>query len=164
MTDQPESETKEDTGATLYAFFNEIGIINQLFSTAFRRALPEGMTSAQFSVLNHFARLGGERTPAQLAASFQVTKGAITNTLQKLEEKGYVAIATDPADRRSKRVTATEKGLAKREETLAATAPALAQMVEDLDVSEIKAALPFLRQVRTLLDHARDEIDFADIK
>ncbi|WOF73210.1 MarR family transcriptional regulator [Parvibaculaceae bacterium PLY_AMNH_Bact1] len=163
MTDEPESESQNDNRSTLYAFFNEVGIINQLFSTAFRRALPEGMTSAQFTVLNHFARLGGERTPAQLAASFQVTKGAITNTLQKLEEKGYVAIATDPKDRRSKIVTVTDKGLSKRDETLAATTPALAQMVEDLDVSEIKAALPFLQQVRVHLDKARDEIDFADL-
>ncbi len=163
MTDRPESESRDDPGSTLYAFFNEIGIINQLFSTAFRRALPEGMTSAQFTVLNHFARLGGARTPAQLAASFQVTKGAITNTLQKLEEKGFVAIATDPSDRRSKIVTVTASGLAKREETLAATTPALAQMVEDLDVSEVEAALPFLKNVRTLLDRARDEIDFSGL-
>eukprot|EP00435_Cladocopium_sp_Y103_P077085 s1_g824.t1 len=158
-----ESESREKQSSTLYAFFNEIGIINQLFSTAFRRSLPEGMTSAQFSVLNHFARLGGARTPAQLAASFQVTKGAMTNTLQKLQEKGYVAIETDPADRRSKIVTVTDKGLSKREETLAATAPALAQMIEDLDVSDVKAALPFLREVRIYLDKARDEIDFADL-
>ena len=163
MTDKAESESPEENGSTLYAFFNEIGIINQLFSTAFRRALPDGMTSAQFTVLNHFARLGGARTPAQLAASFQVTKGAITNTLQKLEEKGYVAIATDPKDRRSKIVTATDKGLSMRDETLAATTPALAQMVEELDVSKIKAALPFLQQVRIHLDKARDEIDFADL-
>lgn len=163
MTDKPESGSQNDQSSPLYAFFNEIGIINQLFSTAFRRALPDGMTSAQFTVLNHFARLGGERTPAQLAASFQVTKGAITNTLQKLEEKGYVAIATDPNDRRSKIVTATDKGLSKRNETLAATAPALAQMVEELDVSDVEAALPFLREVRIHLDKARDEIDFADL-
>ena len=163
MTDKAESESPIENSSTLYTFFNEIGIINQLFSTAFRRALPVGMTSAQFTVLNHFARLGGERTPAQLAASFQVTKGAITNTLQKLEEKGYVVIATDPEDRRRKIVTVTDKGLSKREETLAATAPALAQMVEELDLSEIKAALPFLQQVRIYLDKARDEIDFSDL-
>jgi len=87
VTDNAESESRDENGSALYAFFNEIGIINQLFSTAFRRALPDGMTSAQFTVLNHFARLGGERTPAQLAASFQVTKGAITNTLQNWRRK-----------------------------------------------------------------------------
>lgn len=163
MTNKPESESPDDKGSPLYAFFNEIGIINQLFSTAFRRALPDGMTSAQFAVLNHFARLGGARTPAQLAASFQVTKGAITNTLQKLEEKGYVAIATDPKDRRSKLVTVTDQGLSKRNETLAATAPALAQITEGLDMSEVEAALPFLQKVRICLDKARDEIDFADL-
>lgn len=163
MTNNTERQSQPDPSSVLYTFFNEIGIIGQLSSTAFRRALPKGMTSAQFTVLNHFARLGGERTPAQLAASFQVTKGAITNTLQKLEEKGYVAITADTADRRRKLVTATEAGLAKREETLISLYPVLAQMVEDLDIAEVEAALPFLQKMRAYLDRARDETDFADI-
>jgi DNA-binding MarR family transcriptional regulator len=163
VTSTAEEPSPADPSAVLYTFFNEIGIIGQLSSTAFRRALPKGMTSAQFTVLNHFARLGGERTPAQLAASFQITKGAITNTLQKLEEKGYVAIIADTADRRRKIVTATEAGLAKREELLIALYPVLQQMVEDLDIAEVEAALPFLQKVRTYLDQARDETDFSGI-
>ncbi len=163
MTSRTEDQSPEDPSTVLYTFFNEIGIIGQLSSTAFRRALPKGMTSAQFTVLNHFARLGGERTPAQLAASFQVTKGAITNTLQKLEEKGYIAIVPDTADRRRKLVTATAAGLAKRDEMLIALFPLLQKMTEDLDIAEVDAALPFLEKVRTYLDRARDEIDFSGI-
>ena len=39
-------------------------------------------------VLNHFARLGGEKTPAQLARVFHVTKGAMTNTVGRLDAAG----------------------------------------------------------------------------
>ena len=84
----------------LFEFFNEIGIINQLSSTRFERVLPPGLSLAQFSVLNNFARLGGTRTPAQLASAFQVTKGAMTNTLKKLAAGGYINITPDPADGR----------------------------------------------------------------
>ena len=64
----------------LFTLFNEIGIGNQLSSTRFERALPKGLTTSQFSVLNNFVRLGGTRSPKQLANAFQVTKGAMTNT------------------------------------------------------------------------------------
>ncbi|HNK68572.1 MAG TPA: helix-turn-helix domain-containing protein, partial [Flavobacteriales bacterium] len=45
----------------------------------------KGMELSHFSVLNHLARTGEERTPAQLARAFHVTRGAMTNTLTKLE-------------------------------------------------------------------------------
>ncbi|MCY0154387.1 hypothetical protein OEG86_21580 [Hoeflea alexandrii] len=42
----------------LFGFFNEIGIISQLSGHAFEKAMPEGMTLAQFSVLNHLCLAG----------------------------------------------------------------------------------------------------------
>ena len=53
-------------------------MIEQLARTRLARALPRGMELSHFMVLNHFARLGGEKTPAQLARMFHVTKGAMT--------------------------------------------------------------------------------------
>ena len=50
------------------------------------------MEVSHFSVLNHLARINDERSPAQLAKSFHVTRGAMTNTLRKLELAGYVHI------------------------------------------------------------------------
>ena len=49
-------------------------------------------------MLNHFARLGGVRSPAELAQAFQVSKGAMTNTLQRLEAGRLVKIIPDPAE------------------------------------------------------------------
>jgi DNA-binding PadR family transcriptional regulator len=71
----------------------EIGIINQLSMTLLERTIPAGMSAAQFGVLSHFVRRGREESPAQLASAFQVTKGAMTNTLQRLEAQGLLASA-----------------------------------------------------------------------
>ena len=60
-----------------------------------KAALPKGMELSHFSVLNHFAHLGGEKTPAQLARIFHVTKGAMTNTLTRLSASGYIHIRPD---------------------------------------------------------------------
>ena len=94
----------------VFRFFNEIGIIEQLSRARFERGLPHGLTLSQFKVLNHFARLGGERSPLSLARSFQVTKGAVTNAVQKLEGKGFVATRPDPDDGRGKLVYLTDAG------------------------------------------------------
>ena len=45
------------------------------------RVLPKGMEISHFSVLNNLAWHDGEKTPAQLAETFNVTRGAMTNTL-----------------------------------------------------------------------------------
>ena len=74
-----------DHAADLYfSLFLEIGIIAQLSGNRFQRVMPFGLTMAQFSLLTHCIRLGDGWTPARLAAAFQVTRGTMTNTLQKL--------------------------------------------------------------------------------
>ena len=88
----------------LFTLFNEIGIISQLSSARLARMLPHGLTVAQFSVLNHLVRLEGDWSPARLAAAFQVTKGTMTSTLQRLVAKGLISLEPDPSDGRAKHV------------------------------------------------------------
>ncbi len=92
-----------------FEFFNEIGIIDQLVSTMLTNTLPNGMTKAQFTVLNHYVRLDiAERSPADLAKAFQVRRPTITSTLARMESNGLVAIRVDPRDGRAKLVSITE--------------------------------------------------------
>lgn len=143
----------------LFTFFNEVGIIDQLARTAFERVLPRGMTVPQFSVLNHFVRLGGERTPARLASAFQVSRATMTNTLKRLEASGFIAVRPDPKDGRSKLIVITDAGRAMREECVRALAPLLAELTAMLDVEAIGAILPTLQEVRATLDENRDLAD-----
>ncbi len=145
----------DQTKQQLFEFFNEIGIINQLSSTRFERVLPDGLTLSQFSVLNNFARLGGTRTPAQLANAFQVTKGAMTNTLKKLAARGCIELQPDPADGRSKIVAVTPAGLKLRETAIKAALNELSDLEALLDTQWIVEVLPQLREVRSALDAAR---------
>jgi DNA-binding MarR family transcriptional regulator len=139
-----------------FEFFNEIGIIEQLARTAVERVLPRGITLSQFSVLNHFVRLGGERSPAGLANAFQVTRQTMTNTLQRLEAAGLVTSRPDPADGRAKIISITDAGRAMRQRCIAAQAPLLADLGDRLPEADLAALLPGLRKVRILLDSARD--------
>ncbi|MFZ4606199.1 MAG: MarR family winged helix-turn-helix transcriptional regulator [Caulobacter sp.] len=133
----------------------EIGIIAQLSSARLERNLPDGMSAAQFGVLTHFMRRGGRESPAQLASAFQVTKGAMTNTLQRLEAQGFVAIVGDPDDGRRKWVTLTDAGAGAFDRCIAAMRPHLEGMRAAFTEAEFKAALPFLQALRVWLDENR---------
>ncbi|MBU1288332.1 MAG: MarR family winged helix-turn-helix transcriptional regulator [Alphaproteobacteria bacterium] len=137
---------------TLFTLFNEIGIISQLSSVRFERILPHGLTIAQFSVLNHLVRLDGDWSPARLAAAFQVTKGTMTSTLQRLVTKGFISLEPDPADGRAKHVVLTDAGRLARETALSAAGPALGDLNAALSPSEIDALIPGLQKLRVWLD------------
>ena len=141
----------------LFTLFNEIGIINQLASAGFTAVLPEGMTLAQFTVLNHFVRLEpGPKPPKDLASAFQVTRATMTSTLARMEREGLVEIAPNPEDGRGKLVSITQKGRAMREDCIARLQGPLADANAVLDDEEVAALLPLLASVRAKLDRARD--------
>lgn len=145
----------ESDEALLFRYFNEIGIISTLVTTSFERLLPDELTISQFTVLNWFLRVDTEATPGRLAKAFQVTNGAMTNTLKKLQAKGLVAIEPDPNSGRQKRVTITPAGEAMRERAIAAASPLLQEFTAALDMNAIRAQLPQIQEVRQYLDEYR---------
>lgn len=133
------------------ALFSEIFMADQLARNRLTKALPKGMELSHFSVLNHLARTSDERSPAQLAQNFHVTRGAMTNTLNKLEWAGHVHIRPDWDDARRKKVSISPSGRAARDAAIAAIAPILADVVQAIGADKVRAALPVLRELRTRL-------------
>ncbi|WP_425440027.1 MarR family winged helix-turn-helix transcriptional regulator [Rhodovulum kholense] len=125
---------------------------DQLARNRISKALPKGMEISHFSVLNHLARLNEERSPAQLAAAFHVTRGAMTNTLTRLDWAGHVHIRPDWDDARRKMVSISPSGRSAREAAIQAVAPVLAEAVADIGEDRLKAALPVLRMLRQKLE------------
>ena len=149
------TDLKGDPAA--FVFLNEIGIIEHLSRTAAERALPTGLSMAGFSVLNHMDRLvKDDCAPAKIASAMQVTRGAMTGTLKRLEAEGWVAITPDPADGRGKAVRLTPAGRAMREAALVALAPHFTAFLKPAVLADIDAVLPALQRIRAILDAARD--------
>jgi len=133
------------------ALFSELFAADQLARTRLAKALPKGLELSQFSVLNHLSRTAKERTPAQLAQLFNVTRGAMTNTVAKLESAGYIHVRPDWNDARSKLVTISPSGRIARDAALEALSPVLETAISDVGVDRVEAALPVLRELRTRL-------------
>ena len=139
----------------VFRLLTETGIIEQLARNQLERNLPDGLKMPQFGVLNHLVRLGGDWSPIRLANAFQVTKGAMTNTLQRLEKRGLVKVAADPEDGRGKLVSITEKGRAMRARCVKSVGPLIADLSAELSEKELAMALPVLGKVRRYLDTHR---------
>ena len=146
---------KESADDEVFAYFNEIGIISQLATGLFEQHLPEGLTQSQFSVLNWFVRVDVEATPGRLARAFQVTGGAMTNTLKKLESKGLVKVEPDAKSGRQKRVTMTKKGRRVREDAIKAVAPLLREFAAHFSALKLKRQTRHLAKVRQYMDERR---------
>lgn len=133
------------------SLFSEVFMADQLARNRISRALPKGMELSHFAVLNHLAHLNDERSPAQLAAAFHVTRGAMTNTLAKLEWAGHVHIRPDWDDARRKFVAISPAGRAARDAALAAITPVLGEVVRSVGADRVRAVLPVLREIRVRL-------------
>jgi DNA-binding MarR family transcriptional regulator len=140
------AEKNEDIAVAL---FGELFMADQLARNRMSKVLPKGMELSHFGVLNHLARADGERTPAQLAKAFHVTRGAMTNTLAKLEWAGHVHIRPDWDDARRKFVGISPSGRAARDAAVHAIAPMIADVVQALGADRVRAVLPVLRELRT---------------
>ncbi|CRL15879.1 MarR family winged helix-turn-helix transcriptional regulator [Phaeobacter italicus] len=141
----------DENNSLAVSLFSEILMADQLARTRLGQALPKGMELSHFSVLNHLARTGTERTPAQLAKAFHVTRGAMTNTLSKLETAGYVHIRPDWDDARRKMVAISPAGRQARDAALASIVPMISEVVNELGADRVKSALPILREFRIKL-------------
>ena len=142
----------DETNALAVTLFSEILTADQLLRNRLSRVLPKGMEISHFSVLNHLAYAANERTPAQLASAFHVTRGAMTNTLNKLEWAGYIHIRPDWDDARRKMVAISPAGRQARDQAIASISPLINEVVGQLGQDRARSTLPVLRDLRIKLE------------
>jgi DNA-binding MarR family transcriptional regulator len=111
-----------------------------------------GLTYPQFEVMNYLARRGEGQTPAQIAVALQMTPGAITNTLQRMEATGLAAVEPDASDKRKKRVAMTAAGRQAYQRAMAAIKPRMSSLREGFTQKEFREVLPFLRALRAWME------------
>jgi DNA-binding MarR family transcriptional regulator len=145
-------KTSEKTDDIAVALFGELFMADQLARNRISKVLPKGMELSHFSVLNHLARISDERTPAQLAKAFHVTRGAMTNTLARLEWAGHIHIRPDWEDARQKFVAISPSGRAARDAAVATVVPLIGDVVQALGPDRVRALLSVLRELRVRLE------------
>jgi DNA-binding MarR family transcriptional regulator len=136
----------------LLILLSEIATIEQLARNQLDNALPKNLNISSFSVLNHFSGSKAEKTPLQLARSFHVTKGAMTNTLNKLEKLGYIHIRPDWNDARKKLISISQSGINARNHAIKSIKPILDEIIMKTDHVTKKSLLGDLRSFRESIE------------
>ena len=92
---------------------DRIGGINRRIKNALRETLvPYGITGEDWSVLStlRLRKEGKRSSPGALARDLELSSGAMTSRLDRLEELGYIRRLPDPGDRRGVVVELTDEG------------------------------------------------------
>lgn len=141
-----------------FRIVNWIGIIDQLATTEANRVLkPLGLQMSQFVLLNHLSRRPDEpRTVGAIARALQQQQPAVTKTVQKLVDKGWLRERSSDSDGRSKLVTLTAAGLARHRSAIAALAPDLERAFADWNERDQRALFALLDRLKVWLDRDRD--------
>lgn len=107
-------------------------------SMVFRYAIAErlGLTVSDLECLDHLAD-NGPATAGQIAERTNLTTGAVTSMLRRLQQAGYVSAERDPADRRRVIVTLRPERDADLDRPYERFAQRTAQLIEDYTVAEI---------------------------
>ena len=143
------SELTDDT--IIITLFSELFAAEQKVRQRLSRALPYDMELSHFMLLNYLSTQNREMSPAQLARTFNLTKGAMTNTLSKLELAGYIHIRPDWDDARKKMVGISDAGDRARDDALLAIMPVFDEILPNFEEQETKDWLRFMRKLRQSL-------------
>lgn len=128
-------------------------LLAKVFRLSAERALaPLDLKLWEYDVLSALRRQGPPfQLPATgLARASMLTSGAMTNRIDRLEERGLVVRATDPADRRCVNVRLTERGRRLTDAAIEARLAASDRQLARLAPAERRAVTDGLRKV--LLD------------
>lgn len=154
-----EKSLPNDETVQFFAFFREIGIIAQLSRALFEARLPEGITLAHYTVLNHLNNVSDGRTPLELARAFQVPKNTMTHTLMGLERHGFIDVRPHPKDRRSKQLWLTDAGRHFNQHAVSLLSTDVGRLSNLIDIDMINDLTPQLAAIRKILDCDRDGSD-----
>ncbi|MEV6692684.1 MarR family transcriptional regulator [Micromonospora sp. NPDC051196] len=107
-------------------------------SMVFRYAIAEqlSLTVSDLECLDYLADVGSA-TAGQIAERTNLTTGAVTSMLRRLQQADYVTAERDPADRRRVIVTLRPERIAELERPYEGFAERAMQLVEGYSVEEV---------------------------
>lgn len=130
--------------ADVPALLHELGAA--LSELSLRFAVTSGVHPTDLRAISLIREAEKPLAMGQLAERLELTTGAVTGLVDRLERSGLVRRVRDPADRRRVHLECTERGGQVAGEYLGRLAARLGAPIADLDHAELAAVHRFLRQ------------------
>jgi len=151
------AEERPDLDASPMRVFGRLSraerMLDRSLSETFKRF---GLVRGEFDVLATLRRNGGaySLTPTELYRSTMLSSGAMTNRLDRLEERGLVRRSPDPGDRRGVLITLTEEGLDLIEEAVEAHVEGEEELLDSLGEDDREQLAALLRKLLVSMEGA----------
>ena len=150
----------EPDRASAIADLMRAGRENSRLSMVFRYAIAErlGLTVSDLECLDYLADVGSA-TAGQVAERTNLTTGAVTSMLRRLQQAGYVTAERDPADRRRVIVTLRPERAAELDRPYERFAERAERLIEGYSVEELGLLVRHFGRMQAMylaeLDHLR---------
>lgn len=145
---------RPDLETTGIAVVNRIILLGKQFNKGLKEALkPLRLQTWEFDVLSTLRRQGDDYSlpPTILAKQSMLTTGAMTNRVDRLEERGLVERQPDPEDRRALYVALTDRGMDLIDRAVEIRSKEANRIVSSLEESEKIELGHLLRKVVTTI-------------
>jgi DNA-binding MarR family transcriptional regulator len=141
-------QERPDLDLTAMGVFGRLAQLTLVMGPATERIFARhGLRGGEFDVLAALRRTGPPFTliPSSLSAMLMMSRAGMTNRLDRLEAAGLVERSLDPADRRSFRITLTERGREVVDAALTDNAANLSRIIGCLGPEEVETLSASLR-------------------
>ncbi len=133
----------------LEQLLREVGIVQRFLDARMNATLPTKLPRGQFDILNHLVHSGrADETPSDLARAFMVSRPAMTQALQRLEEKGFVTLEPTANDARARHVRLTAAGRRAHSGAVLAVSEDMERIAKRFRRADIAELLYSLRRFR----------------
>ncbi len=108
------------------------------------------LTALRYLVQGH--RDGRNLGPRDLIIMLATSSATVTNVVERLVSRGYVARVQHPSDRRAHYLVPTDEAIARVDEAFAAHHAAIVSVIDDLDRAEAETAAAVILKIAEELD------------
>jgi DNA-binding MarR family transcriptional regulator len=154
------AEALEGVDLAVEAIVDRINGISRRLKHAMEETLEEfDLSFGEWQLLTQLRWAGPphRRSPGDLARKLELSSGAMTNRLDRLERVGFVRRLPDPDDRRGVQVELTPEGLRVWRKSVVAQAQKEAIIASALGASEMEQLNRLLRRVMIELERRESE-------
>lgn len=129
----------------------------QMHAVGSRFAAAEALHATDVQALSVLALAGGSLTAGELARALELSSGATTRLVDRLERVGHVARHTDEVDRRRRHVSITPGAAATAGAFFGRIGDLMREVLAEYDPAQRRAVRDVLRDVVTAMDRWQRE-------
>lgn len=111
------------------------------------------LTAAQGHIIGYLSQQPQPPCPRDIEKTFQLSHPTVSGLLSRLEQKGFIALCPDPADRRCKRIHLLPRGMECHETISQIICASEERMVRDFTPEEKEQFASFLNRTITNMGH-----------